>query len=208
MISRIFISTNIGHWDSLFKPIPEAELVKKLAAFKVGKTLDTNTNIELFPNVILIFDGLLILPDKIEINIGADVLLHHTTIKDDVKTRFKLLASSNHSTSEDSKYRQIFKILLDDTYTDKQKSIISLFQYLDKEKIERIKTDFLYSIYNGKTDTVIPKEVTSTDEVTKLHEYFTKHEYEKQLDLDDDESRGVAQRQKLSLLRDALLANK
>ena len=110
MISRIFISTNIGHWDSLFKPIPEAELVKKLAAFKVGKTLDTNTNIELFPNVILIFDGLLILPDKIEINIGADVLLHHTTIKDDVKTRFKLLASSNHSTSEDSKYRQIFKM--------------------------------------------------------------------------------------------------
>lgn len=99
--------------------------------------------------------------------------------------------------------------MFDDKVADKiNKLLITVFPITQKEYFERKKTDFLYSIYNGKTPTEFPKEVTPSDEVTKLHKHFTEHKYDKQLDFDDDESKGAEQRQKLSLLRDALLANK
>ena len=76
--------------------------------------------------------------------------------------------------------------------------------------LERNKTDFLYHIYNGgKPSTFKRKADISTFEKVKfLYENFEKEAYDKQKDLDSDKSKGAEQRQKLSLLRDALLNNK
>ncbi len=76
--------------------------------------------------------------------------------------------------------------------------------------LERNKTDFLYSIYNGGKPSKFEKkaDIPVLEELKSLYENFENEAYDKQKDLDSDESKGAAQRQKLILLRDALLANK
>ena len=113
--------------------------------------------------------------------------------------------------------RSTYQLLLDAQFAGqintevKKKDFDKVWEYFSeknqKELLERKKTDFLYSIYNGKTPAEFPKEITLTNEITQLYTYFTEHKYEKQWDLDYDESKGAEQRQKLSLLRDALLAS-
>jgi hypothetical protein len=212
MIKRIFISTNTEHWDSLFHPIADCAWVERLNNFKINKILDTeNAIIEVLPNIFLLLDCVENLPDRMIIDCEGDVLLHHTTvIKEGVKNAFTFKAPSQHNIDPNGMYRKVFEIMLGDRDNEeKQNDIITLFDYLDNEKIERVKTDFLYSIFNGKTETVIPKEITQTADIKDLHKYFATNKYNKQWD-DEGSTTPEAeeQRKKLSLLKDALLAEK
>ncbi len=110
--------------------------------------------------------------------------------------------------------RAVYQNLLD--ATDKFSVFDNVWDYFskknDKETLERNKTDFLYHIYNGgkPSDFLSKMKISNIDTFKNLYEQFEQENchYQKQLDLDDDESKGADQRQKLSLLRDALLANK
>jgi hypothetical protein len=86
----------------------------------------------------------------------------------------------------------------------------TLWQYNEKkdEKIERMKTDFLYLIYNDKYPSIIPDEIIQTPKVESLYLWFKENPYNKQFDIDGIESPAAEeQRSKLRLLRDSLLAN-
>jgi len=87
----------------------------------------------------------------------------------------------------------------------------ALWKYNEKknEKIERLKTDFLYLIYNRKYPSVIPDVIIQTTGIENLYLWFKENPYNKQLDIDGVEnSIAEEQRSKLRLLRDALLADK
>jgi hypothetical protein len=218
MINRIFISTATLKWDSLFS-YPEIDWKTKLNVFKNSNILSLNVPAIYFDNklsnaivanstIILLFDELSTLPDNITINMDTDLLLYHSTTNYEVSYEFTNKAPSLHSSSDNSKFKQVFKVLLDDAVTDKFKKLVdSVFDHLDKDKIDRVKIDFLYSILNGKTPENIPNKVTKTEEVEALFNHFKCNPYNLDLDFKGDDEDGKDQRTKLSLLRDALLAN-
>ena len=120
--------------------------------------------------------------------------------------------------ANDTEERTKYNILLNANFAgnidteDKKKAFDTTWEYFSKDRLDRIKTDFLYHIYNGgKPSTFKEKgEIPNIQTFEKLYESFEKDggQYNKQLDIGDDETEGADQRQKLSLLRDALLANK
>lgn len=89
-----------------------------------------------------------------------------------------------------------------------------VWDYFEKkssaEALERLKTDFLYHIYNGKKPNSFARlaEIPEFESFKSLYQTFENPVYEKQLDLDAEEATGAEQRKKLSLLKDALLAKK
>lgn len=137
---------------------------------------------------------------------------------------FNITPSFNVTTGRQdcAENRKTYKKLLDVKFAgaidtdEKQKIFNEVWTYFSEENqkqlLERRKTDFLYHIYNGgKPSTFKEKdEIPNIERFKKLYEPFEGEgkQYNKQKDIDDDETQGAEQRQNLSLLRDALLANK
>lgn len=126
----------------------------------------------------------------------------------------KNYVGTGKQTEETKADRVEYQKLLD--ATDKFYVFDNVWDYFSKkndtETLERNKTDFLYHIYNGgkPSDFLSKTKISNIDTFKILYEQFEQENchYQKQLDLEEDESKSADQRQKLSLLRDALLANK
>ena len=208
-MAKIFISTNSTQPANCFRT--DADKLK-IREYLANQGFPTDSVKEVSDNVYLILDALDVLPVTVEINQSEDFLLNHNTTTETVKNLFDANRRKNgHQTQrEDNHYLPVFRTLINADIQDKFAQIITdIFPDADKERLERLKTDFLYLIYNGKTDTEIPKGVIQTDEIKQLHEHFTAYKYNKQWDDDGIETPAAEeQRRKLSLLRDALLANK
>ena len=119
------------------------------------------------------------------------------------------ISSRGHAVVEHSDRWHYEKLL-----KEKLNAFDTVWNHLEKksnaEALERLKTDFLYHIYNGNTPSSFTRlaEIKDIDTYKDLYQVFENMAYDKQLDLDEDETKGAEQRKKLTLLRDALLAKK
>lgn len=214
MDTRIFISTHPNRLLGICKnnedPIlPNVSYLisnwkKKIFAIDSGQVADYKS----FSKIILLSDELTEFEPEfgITINNANDYLLYHNTINVDVLDNF---ASSNriqkqHSYYEEYLYNPVFKIIFNNeiSITQKITEIQSLFG-LAKEKELKVKTDFLYSIYNGEKPSNCISDLVMSFE--NLYKCFEENPYNKSLDMLEDETSGLSQRIMLIKLRDQIL---
>ncbi len=144
--------------------------------------------------------------NSIRIDSNNDYLLYHSKTDENVK---KLFAFSNrvsglHSTNDEDLYKPVFDIILDDNLgNDNKLSKIIEILGAQKEKDLRLKTDFLYYVYNGGK----PKEYSLGKDlsVEKYYKIFDITQYDKSIDMIEGSEKGEKQRENLIKLRDAIL---
>ena len=155
-----------------------------ISPFSTSKTLFFNSD-HLFvsklidASIILIIDSIDVITLRSYNISDNDYLLHHHTVNAKVQDLFDInkRKKGTHSSEVDQFYRLVFDIILDSeiSFNHKADEIIdSIFKSKKEQNLERIKSDFLKSIYDGKRPKEIkfPDQVNQNDVISELLKYF------------------------------------
>lgn len=139
-MSKIFISTTLSKAQDCFSPNKESAKQNQLKTLGIA----TNENpITQFGEFEIYFHYDTSNPSGVTIS-DKDYILWHSESNNEFVNKFSKKAFSNHNTEEVSKFRMVYKILLDGTITDKYSAIKSaIFPDIDVQVIGRIGCRFL-----------------------------------------------------------------
>ena len=167
---QVYISTNKEQPANCFETTEEKRRVRALVA-----ALNIDSTLEVAKDVFLIHqDRPSIVVDK-----EKSCLLHHTTISNVVKSAFDsgLVKPGMHEQNDNGLYAPVFKVLLNDSITEKLPKILKILGFTDTEvqgkEILESKLNFLHHCLTPeglKEEKVTKSEWAKLNEFTKLQE--------------------------------------
>jgi hypothetical protein len=139
-MSNIYISTTSIKAEDCFKPREEESknLVKRLNFPSQDNCITRFEDSEIYFH----YDSSN--PNEIIINSTNDYIIKHSQSNAEFCSMFSMSIPSIHNSEESSKFRQVYKILIDDKITDKYSTIkAQILSYLMPQLIGQIGSQFL-----------------------------------------------------------------
>lgn len=157
------------------------------------------------------------LKDALEIKKITDFFLHHTNSNGLSQNQDNLFDKSHikkgaHELNADDIYYPLFtEIIFNDKIENKVEAIIKqVFKSILDASQERVKADFLKSIWDGKKpqEIICPDVVAQINGISELLNYFNEKPYQEELDRKGVSPESEEQKFRLKLLREAILKSK
>lgn len=200
-MSKIFISTTLSKALDCFSVNSETE--ERTLLSKLG-IADSISPIKQFSNKDIYFHFDVSNPNDAD-NTNEDFILKHNQSNPDFVSKFTKIVPSTHNRDESSKFRQVFKILLNNEIHDKYNAIKSqIFSDLHKQNSDNEITDFLDYILKGHLidENTLPTFLSPFKEtLSKSIEWFSK----KKFDPNATDTNKEEQHMHFCLIRDALV---
>lgn len=160
-MSKIYISTTSLKAADCFEQEEEQNLIQKLKQIN----FPTNENcITQFTKTQIYFHFDNSNPSDIIIDAENDYLIKHSKSNNDFCSRFKMIMPSIHNFEESSKFRQVYKILIDETINDKFNAILQIIN----ANIEGLQTSKVTLFLKD-----IGKKSITLSQLTEKHPVFT-----------------------------------
>lgn len=166
-MSKIYISTTSIKASDCFRPREES-LKQQLSQIVFP---NEGTFITQFKDTQIYFHLDNSNPSDIIIDAENDYLIKHSQSNPDFCSQFKMIMPSTHNPEETSKFRQVYKILLDETILNKYDEIVTkILEFLKPQLIGRIGTNFLIGISNSDEIKSLLKECYNDEIESIIHQ--------------------------------------